>query len=93
MTHSNLVEVDFRVCCSHKDHDKPCNDTLMAIHDKFWNVTNISTVRPLEGSEDMCIIGLAKINPRKRKRFEEDLLKLHINGKRITKSRVTILRD
>ena len=90
---TNLVEVDFRVCCSHKNHDKPCEDTLMAISKKFWNVIDISAVRPLENSEDMCIIGMAKINPSKRKQFEDDLSKLRIGRKKITKSRVTILRD
>ena len=91
---TNLVRVDFRVCCSHKNpKKKPCMDTLMAISKKFWNVIDISAVRPLENSEDICIIGMAKINPKKRKQFEDDLLKLRIGRKRIIKSRVTVLRD
>ena len=90
----SLVKVDFRVCCSHKNpKKKPCMDTLYTLSDNFYNINEISAVHPLGDAEDICIIGMAKINHKKRKQFEDDLLKLRIGRKRIIKSRVTVLRD
>ncbi len=93
MEQSDLVSVDFRVCCSHKDHGKPCRDTMIAIRDNFFNIIKINAVKPVDNSEDMCVIGKAKINPTKRKSFEENLAKIRIGKKKIITSSVTILQD
>ena len=88
-----LVNVDFRVCCSHKDHNEPCRDTMLAIRDNFFNIIKINTVKPVENSEDMCVIGKAKINPKKRKSFEDRLSKIQIGKKYIKTAQVSILYD
>lgn len=79
---TNLVEVDFLVCCNHKKSKqrKSCINTVNAIRKNFNNINTISAIRPIGNSEDMCVMGTAIINPSKKKKFEKDLEDLKVDS-------------
>ena len=76
-----LVEVDFRVCCNHKANSSTaCTLTVKAIRKQFNNIVEINAVKPYGSTEDMCVIGTAKIKASMKTQFEKDLKKLKINS-------------
>ena len=81
MQKPKLVEVDFRVCCNHKANSSTtCVRTVKAIRKQFNNIVEINAVKPYGSTEDMCVIGTAKIKASMKTQFEKDLKKLKINS-------------
>lgn len=73
--------MDFRVCCNHATNSSTrCIRTVKAIRKQFNNIMEIKTTKPYGSTEDMCVIGTAKIKASMRTQFEKDLKKLKIDS-------------
>ena len=93
----SLTEVDFIVCCNHeKNHTKICTSTIDAIRGKFNNIITMQAIKPRGESEDMCVIGTAKIIASKQEKFRRELKNLQIdakNTKKILKVKVRLIES
>ena len=76
-----LVEVDFRVCCNHSANSSAaCISTVKSIREQFNNIIEIEATKPYGSTEDMCVIGTAKIKASMKTQFEKDLKRLKIDS-------------
>ena len=82
MSKSNLVKVDFRVCCNHsRGNPVACIETMDAILQQFNNIVTITPTRPHGEAEDMCVIGTARIDPNMKEKFRRDLKNLKFSSR------------
>ena len=91
---TNLVEASFCVCCNHKENNnKACIETMNEIRSQFNNIVTLVPTKPYGDTEDMCVFGTARINPKMKDKFRRDLKNLKFPSKdnrRINKARVLL---
>ena len=78
--------MDFRVCCNHTTNGSAaCMSTVKSIRKQFNNIVEINVTKPCGSTEDMCVIGTAKIRASMKTQFEKALKKLKIDSTRTIK--------
>ena len=82
---SRLVNVHILLQCADAKHENMCAELRNALIDKFNEVKEADIITQIMGDTDFCVTGIAKIDPKKRKMFENALRTLKANSKNNSK--------
>ncbi len=78
---SNLVNAHILLQCADAKHESMCAELRDALVENFNEVQEADTVTQIMGDTDFCVTGIAKIDGKKRDKFETALRSLKANSK------------
>ena len=82
---NKLVNAHVLLQCADAKHESMCEELRDSLLNNFNEVRKAGTVTQIMGDGNFCVVGVAKINLKKREKFENALRNLKANSKKNSK--------